>query len=123
MQYRQREDNYVFWQDKFSRCSLDIPGAGVWGVSERTGSIQQLQLVRKAHPGVSKDVAQIHVDALIGVSAATLQQLGSPVFWESLAAACYKVIPNNHIPTLTAPCCHCLATDDCLICPVLLSAV
>lgn len=27
MQYRTREDNYVFWQDKFSRCSLDIPGA------------------------------------------------------------------------------------------------
>lgn len=27
MQYRQREDNYVFWQDKFTRCSLDIPGA------------------------------------------------------------------------------------------------
>lgn len=26
MRYRQREDNYVFWQDKFSRCSLDIPG-------------------------------------------------------------------------------------------------
>jgi hypothetical protein len=30
MQYRQREDNYVFWQDKFTRCSLDIPGAGLW---------------------------------------------------------------------------------------------
>lgn len=26
MQYRRREDNYVFWQDKFTRCSLDIPG-------------------------------------------------------------------------------------------------
>ncbi|WIA13460.1 hypothetical protein OEZ85_007040 [Tetradesmus obliquus] len=25
MQYRRREDNYVFWQDKFTRCSLDIP--------------------------------------------------------------------------------------------------
>ncbi|GLI67640.1 hypothetical protein VaNZ11_011889, partial [Volvox africanus] len=25
MQYRRREDNYVFWQDKFMRCSLDIP--------------------------------------------------------------------------------------------------
>jgi hypothetical protein len=27
MKYRRREDNYVFWQDKFLRCSLDIPGA------------------------------------------------------------------------------------------------
>jgi hypothetical protein len=26
MQYRKREDNYVFWQDKFMRSSLDIPG-------------------------------------------------------------------------------------------------
>jgi hypothetical protein len=26
MQYRRREDNYVFWQDKFTRCSLEIPG-------------------------------------------------------------------------------------------------
>jgi hypothetical protein len=26
MKYRRREDNYVFWQDKFLRCSLDIPG-------------------------------------------------------------------------------------------------
>lgn len=26
MQYRRREDNYIFWQDKFMRCSLDIPG-------------------------------------------------------------------------------------------------
>lgn len=26
MKYRRREDNYVFWQDKFSRCSLDVPG-------------------------------------------------------------------------------------------------
>eukprot|EP00798_Chlamydomonas_sp_ICE-L_P022323 gene22323-29399_t len=25
MQYRRREDNYVFWQDKFVRCSLEIP--------------------------------------------------------------------------------------------------
>lgn len=25
MQYRRREDNYVFWQDKFMRCSTDIP--------------------------------------------------------------------------------------------------
>ncbi|KAG1676382.1 hypothetical protein FOA52_001177 [Chlamydomonas sp. UWO 241] len=25
MKYRRREDNYVFWQDKFSRCSLDVP--------------------------------------------------------------------------------------------------
>lgn len=25
MQYRRREDNYVFWQDKLMRCSLDIP--------------------------------------------------------------------------------------------------
>lgn len=35
MRYRQREDNYVFWQDKFSRCSLDIPGEpeSVGGVS------------------------------------------------------------------------------------------
>jgi hypothetical protein len=24
MRYRRREDNYVFWQDKFSRNSLDI---------------------------------------------------------------------------------------------------
>jgi hypothetical protein len=24
MRYRKREDNYVFWQDKFSRNSLDI---------------------------------------------------------------------------------------------------
>jgi hypothetical protein len=27
MRYRRREDNHVFWQDKFLRCSLDIPGA------------------------------------------------------------------------------------------------
>ncbi|KXZ49105.1 hypothetical protein GPECTOR_23g36 [Gonium pectorale] len=27
MQYRRREDNYVFWQDKFVRCSTDIPWA------------------------------------------------------------------------------------------------
>ena len=27
MQYRRREDNYVFWKDKFSRCSMDVPGA------------------------------------------------------------------------------------------------
>ncbi|PNW73248.1 hypothetical protein CHLRE_14g624850v5 [Chlamydomonas reinhardtii] len=27
MQYRRREDNYVFWQDKFMRCSTDIPWA------------------------------------------------------------------------------------------------
>ena len=27
MKYRRREDNYVFWQDKFLRCSLEIPGA------------------------------------------------------------------------------------------------
>jgi hypothetical protein len=27
MQYRRREDNYVFWQDKFTRCSLEIPGS------------------------------------------------------------------------------------------------
>lgn len=26
MQYRQREDNSVFWRDKITRCSLDIPG-------------------------------------------------------------------------------------------------
>jgi len=26
MKYRRREDNYVFWQDKFLRCSLEIPG-------------------------------------------------------------------------------------------------
>jgi hypothetical protein len=26
MQYRRREDNTVFWEDKFSRCSLDIRG-------------------------------------------------------------------------------------------------
>ena len=26
MQYRKREDNYVFWQDKFMRSSLEIPG-------------------------------------------------------------------------------------------------
>lgn len=26
MQYRQREENYVFWQDKFMRSSLEIPG-------------------------------------------------------------------------------------------------
>jgi hypothetical protein len=26
MRYRLREDNYVFWQDKFMRCSLEIPG-------------------------------------------------------------------------------------------------
>jgi hypothetical protein len=26
MKYRRREDNYVFWRDKFMRCSLDIPG-------------------------------------------------------------------------------------------------
>lgn len=25
MKYRRREDNYVFWQDKFTRCSLEIP--------------------------------------------------------------------------------------------------
>lgn len=25
MKYRRREDNYVFWQDKFLRCSLEIP--------------------------------------------------------------------------------------------------
>ena len=25
MQYKQREANYVFWQDKFSRCSIDVP--------------------------------------------------------------------------------------------------
>ncbi|KAF8059985.1 SQD2 [Scenedesmus sp. PABB004] len=25
MRYRRREDNYMFWQDKFSRCALDIP--------------------------------------------------------------------------------------------------
>ncbi|KIY98011.1 hypothetical protein MNEG_9954 [Monoraphidium neglectum] len=27
MKYRRREDNYVFWQDKFLRCSLEIPAA------------------------------------------------------------------------------------------------
>lgn len=27
MKYRRREENYVFWQDKFSRCSMDVPGA------------------------------------------------------------------------------------------------
>ncbi|KAI8476199.1 MAG: hypothetical protein J3K34DRAFT_365238 [Monoraphidium minutum] len=27
MKYRRREDNYVFWKDKFLRCSLEIPGA------------------------------------------------------------------------------------------------
>lgn len=34
MKYRSREDNYVFWQDKFSRNSLDITckhGMGVHG--------------------------------------------------------------------------------------------
>lgn len=39
MQYRRREDNYVFWKDKFLRCSLEIPGVctsswlglGGWG--------------------------------------------------------------------------------------------
>ncbi|GAX84562.1 hypothetical protein CEUSTIGMA_g11983.t1 [Chlamydomonas eustigma] len=25
MKYRRRESNYVFWQEKFSRCSIDIP--------------------------------------------------------------------------------------------------
>lgn len=25
MQYKRREANYVFWQDKFSRCSIDVP--------------------------------------------------------------------------------------------------
>ncbi len=26
MKYRRREDNYIFWQEKFVRCSLEIPG-------------------------------------------------------------------------------------------------
>ena len=26
MKYRRREANYVFWQEKFSRCSIDVPG-------------------------------------------------------------------------------------------------
>lgn len=26
MKYKQREDNYVFWQEKFLRCSLEVPG-------------------------------------------------------------------------------------------------
>ena len=26
MKYRRRESNYVFWEDKFNRCSLEIPG-------------------------------------------------------------------------------------------------
>lgn len=26
MKYRRREENYVFWQDKLQRCSLDVPG-------------------------------------------------------------------------------------------------
>lgn len=26
MKYRGRDDNYIFWQDKLQRCSLDIPG-------------------------------------------------------------------------------------------------
>lgn len=30
MQYRRREDNYVFWQDKFMRCSTDIPCRSGW---------------------------------------------------------------------------------------------
>jgi len=34
MRYRGREDNYVFWQDKFKRCSLDIPG-----VAQSQGSL------------------------------------------------------------------------------------
>lgn len=25
MRYRKRDDNYVFWREKFERCSLDIP--------------------------------------------------------------------------------------------------
>ena len=25
MRYKRREGNYVFWQDKFSRCSIDVP--------------------------------------------------------------------------------------------------
>lgn len=26
MRYRRREENYVFWKDKFTRCSMDVPG-------------------------------------------------------------------------------------------------
>lgn len=36
MPYRRREDNHVFWQDKFSRCSIDVPGA--WNVHACTQS-------------------------------------------------------------------------------------
>lgn len=41
MRYRRREDNYVFWQDKFVRCSLEIPGARrrrVFWVPQRKGA-------------------------------------------------------------------------------------
>jgi hypothetical protein len=44
MQYRQREDNYVFWQDKFSRCSLDIPGMRQQSLEEQSHSLKQAQL-------------------------------------------------------------------------------
>ena len=26
MRYRRREDNYIFWQEKFSMCSIDVAG-------------------------------------------------------------------------------------------------
>lgn len=44
MRYRQREDNYVFWQDKFSRCSLDIPG----GLHTQSCSLPGVDMVKMA---------------------------------------------------------------------------
>ena len=64
MRYRRREDNYVFWRDKFMRCSLDIPGnrglaAGgmavdFLGIAEKVRP-QQLQFSATTHvrPGLS----------------------------------------------------------------------
>jgi hypothetical protein len=46
MKYRRREDNYVFWQDKFLRCSLEIPGQGnITGSGERGWDVGELFLL------------------------------------------------------------------------------
>ena len=53
MKYRRREANYVFWQEKFSRCSIDVPGRcglcyllGTWrGPIRATGILLTMEFV------------------------------------------------------------------------------
>ncbi len=57
MQYRRREANYVFWQDKFSRCSIDVPGVHAGhGLCSQTFRA----MCTNMHPGIATTGSMVH---------------------------------------------------------------